>query len=784
MNLGGKMADSSVRSNTALTSLIPLSLFTQPGIDLNQLISQLISGPSNPSSALTPPQPIVSLTQLQSVLQLYNAQLKANLVELLNREYADFIGLANSLNGVEEIIETLSSKLRAQVSKELQAVTNHLNDAKEDLEGKLSERIDLFHKTNILNTLLKVPSTIQHIESLFKQLNQLEKLENPEDLENKQQNHSNNPNDSDAAFTFYTQLIDSTNLSVTLPSLHSKLAENCTLLEQISRALANLHINAELTADFALITQFQAKISALSDQITQQLSQHLIFLLNSSESSENHESSENSGEILRILRCFIYLNLISEAENVVRQHYVQPRVSKLLNPPQNSQFSAIFTQLMAFLNSKISIKLQEINNCYEFQQFSFLINSFLREIFAQLNSFSNSALFSAAIPTEFFHNFTIAQEFVRNVVNSWPNQAKITLNLSELHQFTKKFNLTIYCQIRFQQFSQNLNKIIDNLTKWLENYGGSAENSPNSVQLGLISALSQLLQDCYAENTFIPAASSKFLKFSLQLIARTGGELRVIAENIKKNHQSSEVQGNIGAITHADSNLLVELYKEAVLLVKNLENQYKLLISSKNQLSSTLVTELLAPSIEQSSCTATEVSSVLSDFLVSGAVKVLEESVLRIKSAYSLTNKAAPTQPSNYMEKLCAPLRNFHTNHNKDAQFNGLMSEVVGKISEVYGQRSEELLKLISDMETMLNKLKKNKVTANSTAAGGNNQFESDADKARHQLYLDLMEFGRFCRQELELPRNAEEIPQLQQLKLIAEGISNGGESNTGLAGN
>ncbi len=47
----------------------------------------------------------VSLERLHADLRAYQAQLKNELVELINRDYADFINLSTNLGGVDKALE-------------------------------------------------------------------------------------------------------------------------------------------------------------------------------------------------------------------------------------------------------------------------------------------------------------------------------------------------------------------------------------------------------------------------------------------------------------------------------------------------------------------------------------------------------------------------------------------------------------------------------------------------------------------------------------------------------
>ena len=79
------------------------------------------------------------LKHLARDLELYGQRLNKQLVDLLNRDYADLISLSSSLVGTRESIQTINTHLNGLRSR-AESVEEHVQQAFRDMEEKLQEQ--------------------------------------------------------------------------------------------------------------------------------------------------------------------------------------------------------------------------------------------------------------------------------------------------------------------------------------------------------------------------------------------------------------------------------------------------------------------------------------------------------------------------------------------------------------------------------------------------------------------------------------------------------------------
>jgi hypothetical protein len=72
-------------------------------------------------------------------------QLKTELVELINADYADFINLSTRLVGTDNMISDICRPL-AELCLKVEAIDNEMNNVVQDLQDKLDERALLREK--------------------------------------------------------------------------------------------------------------------------------------------------------------------------------------------------------------------------------------------------------------------------------------------------------------------------------------------------------------------------------------------------------------------------------------------------------------------------------------------------------------------------------------------------------------------------------------------------------------------------------------------------------------
>ncbi|KIO31284.1 hypothetical protein M407DRAFT_68051 [Tulasnella calospora MUT 4182] len=107
-----------------------------------------------------------SLQDLRSELRGYLANLKEELVQLINDDYAAFISLSTDLKGEGVRLERLAAPLPS-LRAEIVNSRNDLRGVQDAVQDKLTERAELRQEKALLQMLLKLSDSVVRLESLL-----------------------------------------------------------------------------------------------------------------------------------------------------------------------------------------------------------------------------------------------------------------------------------------------------------------------------------------------------------------------------------------------------------------------------------------------------------------------------------------------------------------------------------------------------------------------------------------------------------------------------------------
>ncbi|KAG9010340.1 hypothetical protein FRB93_004179 [Tulasnella sp. JGI-2019a] len=111
-------------------------------------------------------RPNLSLQDLRSELRNYSAELKEELVQLINDDYAAFISLSTDLKGEGTRLERLHEPI-AKVKLEMDMSRVELLIVQDTVTQKLTERAALREEKALLNLLLKLSDLVLRLENLL-----------------------------------------------------------------------------------------------------------------------------------------------------------------------------------------------------------------------------------------------------------------------------------------------------------------------------------------------------------------------------------------------------------------------------------------------------------------------------------------------------------------------------------------------------------------------------------------------------------------------------------------
>ncbi|KAF9996828.1 Conserved oligomeric Golgi complex subunit 2 [Entomortierella chlamydospora] len=106
------------------------------------------------------------LEELKSQLIAHMKELKTELIELINNDYADFINLSTNLNGVDRMMDDLQRPLD-RMKDDAITVRSNLESVIESLEQKLQRRAEIREKKASLQLLLNISESVAKVEGLL-----------------------------------------------------------------------------------------------------------------------------------------------------------------------------------------------------------------------------------------------------------------------------------------------------------------------------------------------------------------------------------------------------------------------------------------------------------------------------------------------------------------------------------------------------------------------------------------------------------------------------------------
>jgi len=335
-------------------------------------------------------------------------------------------------------------------------------------------------------------------------------------------------------------------------------------------------------------------------------------------------------------------------------------------------------------------------------------------------------------------------------------------------QFSKKWNLPIYYQLRFADSCTRLNKAIETVQTqgWDANVftGTSKEGKQLMEDFGFevpfFVELYDTLMGLWKPDVILKPLTHRFLRGAVQLLGRVLEFVKNgMNETDAKDHTTNTSNGhaNSTAPQHAKTfswgrnpQHVATIAWELTVLENTLTQDYLTKIlgaiapeqprssSSTTQELTTLLSEYLEDaSMEIAPLLSTAWNDIISNIFIAKCTTPLQ-AVKGVAATYRMTNRPPPTLPSPFVSTITRPLIEF------DKEFASRTPPQVGDewkrniisvVSDSYRIAVEELLDTVRRTEVAL----KNRKARKSTAGGGKKL--SDGDKVKLQLRLDYNEF-------------------------------------------
>lgn len=461
--------------------------------------------------------------------------------------------------------------------------------------------------------------------------------------------------------------------------------------------------------------------------------------------------------LTRVLLMYVTARVPSDAEMLFRREVVGPfaattlRMTPMLAAAERRKGGAVTPAdaldaaadaVKTFVDERV---LPLVKLVAEEDRLRGQIDFLARAVWPQLEASVSSHMapaFSPGLP-DVFHRSVKAGERLFGAVEAaamTDEQRNALRTATATSHYWRHWNMPVYFQLRFQEISSRFDKRMSDgpVALAAAPLGDDGWGAPEGAALlrwdvyraATTASLVASLRRCWAEDVFLPALTHRFLRLSLQLLARYATWVRTglagewdVADAIPKG--AARVFYDI---TVLQTRLPPELSSVLRLRATNM---------SSDVLES--IDTAFADMVDKYSSLLTDLSTSIADSIGRSCIDNLQP-LRGILATYRMSSKPAPTTHSPFVPKILKPLKVFFLEQ-KDAMDEDhkqtIAKIIVERTSEEYFNMATDLMQRNKSSEATLRRL-------NISRSGTHTGRASDSsvlDKISTQLYLDVEKF-------------------------------------------
>ncbi|GCC31744.1 hypothetical protein chiPu_0010205 [Chiloscyllium punctatum] len=661
----------------------------------------------------------VQLETLRDDLELYYKLLKTAMVELINKDYADFVNLSTNLVGMDRALKQLTVPL-GQLREEVMSLKLAVSEGIQAIDDRLLKEDDIRKKKMCVLKLLHVIRSVEKIEKIL---------------------HSQSSKEASP-------------FEASGPSLAGQM------LERIGTEFNQLHFHAVQSKGMPLLDKVRPRIAGITAMLQQSLEGLLLEGLQTA-----------NVEIVRpCLRTYATIDKTRDAEALIGQVLVKPYVEEVVDEQYvqsgTTGLREMYGKLLDFIPNHCRL-LQDVtggavigDKAEVIPGYDFTVNSVWPEMVRGLEE-KVPSLFNPGNPDMFHEKYTVTMEFVRKFEWQCASQASVKRlrSHSAYKSFNKKWTLPVYYQIRFKEIAGNLESCMSEGLK----------EAPDGSQfrLSVTHVLWQNLLKCWADHIYLPPLAHRFWKLSLQLLARYSkwiDELKIASPSkdlaqdgiklaaannnmVTSPSESNEDQGNglasdVKVVPSLSVNQLVYLVSDLDKIQEQLPGLLEIIkprLENIGFANFSLISEALADSQTSVVSKLPALSDRIIEELSEACFNYLKNAS-EVPRLYRRTNKEVPIKASLYVENALKPLHQLQTEYKSVVNENRIEEWLSGALricSERYYETVSDVLTSVKKMEESLKRLKQARKSAAASSMGTNSGI-SDDNKIRLQLALDI----------------------------------------------
>ncbi|XP_005994005.1 conserved oligomeric Golgi complex subunit 2 [Latimeria chalumnae] len=663
----------------------------------------------------------VQLEELRDDLELYYKLLKTAMVELINKDYADFVNLSTNLVGMDKALNQLTVPL-GQLREEVLSLKSSVSESIQAIDEHLSKQEDIRRKKMCVLRLIHVIKSVEKIEKIL---------------------HSQSSKDMSSLET------------------HSPLLAG-QILERIATEFNQLQFHAVQSKGMPLLDKIRPRIAGITAMLQQSLEGLLLEGLQTS----------NVDIIRHCLRTYATIDKTRDAEALVGQVLVKPYVDEVVVEQfvqsHPNGLRVMYGKLLDFVPLHCCLLREVTGGAISSDKadivpgYDFLVNSVWPEIVRGLEE-KLPSLFNPGNPDVFHEKYTITMEFVRKFERQCGSQASVKRLRSHpaYRSFNNKWSLPVYFQIRFKEIAGSLEAALSE--------GLQDAPAGSSFCLLVTQVLWVNILKSWSDQIFLPLLAHRVWKLMLQMLSRYSKFINelllkaslseskdgtnsavnsstVASVNVSTREDQGDGPASDAKATSVSATQLVYIVADMDKLQEQLPELLEM-IKPKLEFIGFKNFSHVSEALEDSRTALKNHIPTLSDRItqeLSKACCAALKSASEVPRLYRRTNKEAPTKASPYVDNALKPFYQLQNDYKailKPSIIQEWCTRALSESTKRYHDTVSDVLNSVKKMEESLKRLKQARktVTSNNTGSSGG---ISDDNKIRLQLALDVEYLG------------------------------------------
>ncbi|CAA6669703.1 unnamed protein product [Spirodela intermedia] len=655
---------------------------------------------------------------LRSELRIYLSSLNVDLVDHLNRDYADFVSLSTRLVDVDASV----SRMRAPLA-----------ELREKVSGGLNQRAEASEAREVLELLLDAFHVVSNVEKLIEALRSIPNDLSSTDVINLEKS------------SIHNGISLQNNETIVNPD-----KTRSVFLERIASEMNRLKFYVAHAQNLPFIENMEKRIHNASLSLDDSLRHCFVSGLE----RKDHEA------LLNCLRAYAATGNIAGAEEVFRSTTVSPLIQRII-PQKSSDVDGYgpsddleedFQQIMQVIEAECKFFLDISSSANSgFHVFDFLANSILKEVLYTIQKGKPGA-FSPGRPTEFLKNYKLSLDFLSYLEGYCPSRSAVTKFRSEdvYADFMKQWNIGVCFSLRFQEIAGNLDSSLAEPTITPVPDLLPAQANSQGLVLKQSIALLESLKACWKDDVLVISCSDKFLRLFLQLISRYSNWLTSGLAARKVHHSASDATPNTEWAISASPEDIIYVMHDVNCLLDKLKNEFLGNILQLLQSCSLELLDSVKQSILQGGKSLEGSLPSLLDAIIEAIVEKSAEELKHLKAitaTYRMTIKGPPVRHSPYVSGLLRPVKAFlngerigYLTSESKAQ---LLHNTANRLTSRYCDLVSELVDTVRKTESSLQRIRQTAQRRGGTSSDASDNSISNTDKLCMQFFLDVQEYGR-----------------------------------------